>query len=303
MVFTILRAIRVHQWIKNLSLFAAIIFTGNLFDPFFFVQTFYGFIVFCLLSSSSYLFNDMIDLPLDRIHPEKKNRPLASGTLSLKTAKVLFAVLAVGGIAGAFMLGYAFFLIALLFYTIHIFYSLLLKKHSLVDILSIASSFLLRVFAGEVLTGLHIPIWLTFSVIFVSLFIASCKRRAELLTGGKTTRPALEHYRAQLLDFYNSTFATGAIIAYAMFTFEAQSPNFNPVVNEFLQFVFPQALGRKWLMVSTLPLIIVAIMRYAQLIYERRMGEAPEKLLTTDKTLLVTIGLWGLSVILFIYVL
>ena len=303
MIITILRAIRVNQWIKNLSLFAAIIFTGNLFDPVFFNRTVYGFIVFCLLSSSSYLFNDMIDLPLDRIHPKKRNRPLASGEISLRTARILFVLLAVSGIVGAFMLGYAFFLLSLVFYTIHIVYSLLLKKHSLVDILSIASSFLLRVFAGEVITGLHIPIWLTFSVIFVSLFIASCKRRAELLTVGKTSRPALEHYRAQLLDFYNSTFATAAIIAYAMFTFEAQTPSFNPVVNEFLQFVFPAALGRKWLMVSTLPLIIVGIMRYAQLIYEKRQGEAPEKLLATDKALLAVIGLWGLSVILFIYLL
>ena len=84
---------------------------------------------------------------------------------------------------------------------------------------------------------------------------------------------------------------------------EAQTPSFNPVVNEFLQFVFPAALGRKWLMVSTLPLIIVGIMRYAQLIYEKRQGEAPEKLLATDKALLAVIGLWGLSVILFIYLL
>src|SRR3989344_974179 len=302
-ILILLHAIRVNQWIKNFSLYAAIIFTGRLFDPDLFVLTTIGFLIFSFLSSASYLFNDLLDAPLDRLHPTKKNRPIASGELSKSPAIVLFVFLAVSGLTTAYLVSVAFFLISLVFFAIHIIYSLWLKHHSLMDILSIASSFLLRVFAGEVITGLHIPIWLTFSVIFVSLFIASCKRRAELLTVGKTSRPALEHYRAQLLDLYNSTFATAAIIAYAMFTFEAQTPSFNPVVNEFLQFVFPAALGRKWLMVSTLPLIIVGIMRYAQLIYEKRQGEAPEKLLATDKALLAVIGLWGLSVILFIYLL
>lgn len=299
----ILHTIRALQWIKNLSLFAPIIFTGHLLEPFFFIQTIYGFLVFCALSSASYIFNDIRDLPLDIKHPQKKHRPIASGQISIPEAKVLFVILAGAGLFGAWSLSNAFFLTSLLFFSIHIAYSLALKQHSLLDILSIASSFLLRVFAGEVLTGLHIPIWLTFSVIFLSLFIASCKRRSELLTVGKTTRPALEHYRAQLLDFYNSTFATGAIIAYAMFTFQAASPSFNPVISEFLEFVFPAALGRKWLMVSTLPLIIVGIMRYAQLIYEKELGEAPERLVTSDKFLVITVGLWGLSVILFIYIL
>lgn len=302
-IIIILRAVRAIQWIKNFSLFAPIIFTGHLFDIEFFTITFYGFLVFCSLSSASYVFNDLRDMPLDRKHPRKKYRPIASGELSIKSAKTLFGILVALGLGGAFALGSGFFLISLLFLVIHLAYSVALKQHSLLDILAIASSFLLRVFAGEVLTGLHIPIWLTFSVIFLSLFIASCKRRSELLTVGKRTRPALEHYRAQLLDFYNSTFATGAIITYAMFTFQAASPEFNPVINEFLEFVFPAALGRKWLMVSTLPLIIVGIMRYAQLIYERELGEAPERLVTKDKILIGSVGLWGFSVILFIYIL
>ena len=302
-ILILLHAIRVNQWIKNFSLYAAIIFTGRLFDPDLFVLTTIGFLIFSFLSSASYLFNDLLDAPLDRLHPTKKNRPIASGELSKSPAIVLFVFLAVSGLTTAYLVSLAFFLISLVFFAIHIIYSLWLKHHSLMDILSIASSFLLRVFAGEVITGLHIPIWLTFSVIFLSLFIASCKRRSELLVVGKTTRPALEHYRAQLLDFYNSTFATGAIIAYAMFTFLAQPPDFNPVIQDFLQFVFPQALGRKWLMVSTLPLIVVGIMRYAQLIYERLQGEAPERLVTTDKMLMTILALWGISVILFTYLL
>lgn len=302
-VITLLHLIRVHQWIKNLSLYASIIFTGNLFKLDFLSIATIGFFIFCILSSASYVFNDLVDAPLDRKHPKKKFRPIASGEVTRTQAKIIFILLALSGLVGAFLLSTAFFLIVVVFFSIHIAYSLVLKKYALWDILSIASSFMLRIFAGEILTGLHIPIWLTFSVIFLSLFIASCKRRSELLTvGNTTTRPALEHYRAQLLDFYNSTFATGAIITYAMFTF-TEPVHFNSVIQDFLIFVFPAALGRKWLMVTTLPLIMVGIMRYAQLIYERELGEAPERLVTSDKILLGTVLLWGLSVVLFTYVL
>lgn len=302
-LFIIVKAIRVHQWIKNLSLFAAIIFTGNLFSPLHFLLSFKGFFVFSFLSSASYLLNDIRDAPLDRQHPIKKHRPIASGALPESTARFLFIVLMIIGLVGAWNISFSFFLISILFIGIHVAYTLWFKEYALLDILLIASSFLIRVFAGEILTGLHIPVWLSFSVIFLSLFIASCKRRSELVTVGNKTRPALEHYRAQLLDFYNSTFATGTIITYAMFTFESKAPRFNPIIHDFLLYVFPEALGRKWLMVITLPLIIVGIMRYAQLIYEKSLGEAPERLLTSDKPLLAIVALWGFSVILFTYIL
>lgn len=314
-VRAIIYLIRVHQWIKNLSLYASIIFSGKLFDlsyglpmgmpvlsEYFWLTTL-GFIVFCLLSSASYVFNDINDIELDRKHPTKRYRPLASGKVTLNEARTLFIVLAVAGLLGAFLLKPGFFLISLIFFAIHISYTLWLKRFALWDILCIASSFMIRIFAGEVLTGLHIPIMLTFSVIFISLFIASCKRRSELVRVGNASRPALEQYRAQLLDFYNSTFATGTIITYALFSFEAEPIQFNSLIHDFLFYVFPAALGRKWLMVTTLPLVIIGIMRYAQLIYEGKMGEAPERIVTHDKTLIVTVGLWGLGVVLFTYVL
>lgn len=308
-LFAILKLVRVHQWIKNLSLFASVIFTGKLFRnqyftfSEFFELTILGFLVFCALSSASYIFNDIMDTSLDQKHPQKKLRPIASGAVTRTEAIILFVLFAAIGLYGAFLLKTSFFLISLLFFSIHIVYTLWLKRFALWDIVSIASSFMLRIFAGEVLTGLHIPIMLTFSVIFVSLFIASCKRRSELIKIGNQSRPALEHYRAQLLDFYNSTFATGTIITYALFTFEAEPVQFNPLIHDFLFYVFPAALGRKWLMVTTLPLIILGIMRYAQLIYERELGEAPERIVTSDKTLITIVGLWGISVILFTYIL
>ena len=302
-IFLLLKTIRINQWIKNFSLFAALVFTGQLFNSNYLFITFLGFLVFCGLSSASYIFNDLIDRKLDRKHPQKKYRPIASGEISVPVAVELLFVFAFFSLVTAFILSISFFLLSLLFFTLHIFYTLYFKKHALLDILTIASSFLIRVFAGEILTGYHIPIWLTFSVIFLSLFIASCKRRSELILEGSKTRPTLLHYRKQLLDFYNSTFATGTIITYAMFTFEAKPVTFNSFVREFLLFTFPEALGRKWLMVITLPLVIVGIMRYAQLIYERDLGEAPEKVVTTDKPLIISLALWAVSVVLFLYIL
>ncbi|MCR4264409.1 MAG: UbiA prenyltransferase family protein [Candidatus Roizmanbacteria bacterium] len=303
-VTAVIQLIRVNQWIKNFSLFAAIIFTGELFNPVRFTETTAGFLVFCALSSASYVFNDLVDAHLDRRHPQKKKRPLASGIISKPEGLIICTLLLLLGLLSAYLLSFSFFVISLVFVVIHVSYTLWLKQHALFDILLIAGSFMIRVFAGEVLTGLHIPIWLTFSVIFLSLFIASCKRRSELRNTGDKTRPALEHYRIQLLDFYNSTFATGTIIAYAMFTFIPEPERFTPLLNEFLEFTFPALIGRKWLMVTTLPLIIVGIMRYAQLIYERTtVGEAPERIVTSDKTLIITLALWGTMVILFTNVL
>lgn len=300
----IFKALRPHQWIKNLSLYGAIIFSGNLFNLNLFWQATLGFLVFSALSSASYIFNDIIDEPFDKKHPVKKNRPIASGLLKKSTATEIAFILAFAGIAASFFVNIYFFIMSAVFLLLHIFYTLYFKKQALLDILLIASSFLIRIFSGQVATGLHLPIWLMFSVIFLSLFIASCKRRSELSAEGATTRPTLLQYRTQLLDFYNSTFATGTIVTYAMFTFQNPPPVFNRTVTEFLLFTFPQLIGRKWLMATTLPLVLIGIMRYAQLIYEREgSGEAPEKLVTSDKPLIWTIVAWGISIVLFTYIL
>ena len=297
---SIFKLIRVNQWIKNFSLFAAIIFTGHLFDTEMFIRTSAGFLIFCALSSASYIVNDISDVEFDRKHPQKRNRSIASGEVTIFEALILTLLLLIFGLTGSYLLGLGFFAVSLVFVLIHFGYTLWLKQHALFDILLIASSFMIRVFAGEILTALHIPVWLQFSVIFLSLFIASCKRRSELRHTGGKTRPALEHYKIQLLDFYNSTFATGTIVAYAMFTFIPEPETFTPLINEFLEFAYPAAIGRKWLMVTTLPLIIVGIMRYAQLIYEStNAGEAPERIVMSDKVLITTLGLWGFMVVLF----
>lgn len=294
------QATRPAQWVKNLSLYASIIFTGQLFNPSLFLITTLGFIVFCILSSASYLLNDIIDAPLDRLHPEKKKRPIASGGVSINVAFETLALLALLGLASAFILSPSFFIIASSFFLLHIAYSLYLKKVAVLDILAISLSFILRVLAGIILTGFYIPVWLLLTVLFLSLFIATSKRKSELELSGPSTRPSLDHYRERLLDFYASTFANSTMITYALFAYLEEPPHFSNIKG-LLSELTPNLLGRKWMMI-TIPFIIIGIMRYAQLIYEKQAGEKPEKLITSDIPLITSIVLWGITVIFIIYV-
>lgn len=294
-------ALRPTQWLKNLILFAAITFNGWLFDADLLTRVFFGFIAFCLLSSASYIINDLKDLPFDIKHPVKKNRPLASGKVGKTEAVILALLLIIAGFYSAYSLSIGFLFIAAAFFFLHVGYTFFLKNMAIFDILMIAFSFSLRGFAGEILTGLHIPIWLMLTIIFLSLFIASAKRHSELLRmGDSSTRPALDAYRERLLDFYATTFATATLISYALFVFFEQPPTFNMYMREFLHFVSPFALERKWL-ILTFPFVLLGIMRYAKIVYERKGGEAPEKLVTQDFPLLLTVLGWGAAVITIIY--
>ncbi len=298
----LLVAIRPYQWIKNMAIFAAIIFTGQLFNPPLLEKTIIGFFSLCLLSSASYLFNDIIDAPYDRLHPVKKKRPIAAKKLSVNTAFQAAIFLLFLGLSTAYFLGFSFFLLSLIFAGLHFSYTLFLKKHALWDILSIASSFVLRTYAGEVLTGYHIPVWLMFSVIFLSLFIASGKRRSELVKEGKKTRKALHHYHEKLLDFYLALFADATLLSYSLFTFTTPPPSFRPRIFNFLLTIYPKGIDRKWMMIS-IPFVILGVMRYAQLIFLSEKGEQPAKALASDSLLLFSILGWGITIVSVLYVL
>lgn len=300
--FALLKALRPNQWIKNFILFAAIIFNGRLFDINYFVLTLVGFIIFCMLSSASYLFNDIIDMRYDKLHPLKNKRPLASGQIKLNLASETAFILGLFGLISALFLSVNFFVISAIFTLLHIFYSLLLKKHAVLDILSIAFSFILRAFAGEILTGYHLPFWLFLTILFVALFVAATKRHAELLHQGSVTRPALFQYRERLLDSYTSMFGSASIIAYSLFAFIEEPIQFTGPLKQFLVNVAPLVIERKW-MVTTIPFIIYGLMRYAQLAYEGTAGEQPEKIITKDIPLIISIVGWGLSIITILYIL
>jgi len=301
-VSAIIEALRPNQWIKNLSLFAATILTGQLFNPQVFSANFWAFISFCSLSSSSYLINDLIDVDKDRLHPVKKNRPLARGAISKNNAISISVFLAVLGLSIAFSINSGFFAVAVIFILMQYSYSLFIKNKALLDIIGIAFFFILRTYAGEIATGYHLPVWVMLAVIFLALFIASGKRRSELYHTGKITRKALEGYNKSLLSFYTTIFAVCTLISYAMFTFLAEPLRFGGIIHQFLLDNFPGALDRKWWMVTLLP-VIFGIMRYGQIIFEMQEGERPERVIATDIPLLGAVLVWGLMIITIMYVL
>jgi len=300
-VLVYMRALRVNQWMKNFIVFTAIIFSGTLFEAQLFIQTLVAFGIFCLLSSTSYLLNDIIDYPYDIKHPVKKNRPIASGQINIHHATFLVFILTIISLLISLLVSLPFFFLSLVFILLHFFYSLYLKKYPTIDIFSISFSFMLRAFAGEVVTGYHIPIWLLLTIFFVSLFMATIKRHSELVAHGKETRESLYRYKEHYLDFLTNTFATSTIIAYATYTYVEKIPQVKTVFSDYIGILFPALEVRKWMMV-TVPLVVYGVARYAQLLYEKDQGERPEKIITQDKPLVVTIVSWVTIIVLLIYV-
>ncbi len=296
------RAMRVNQWIKNLIVFTTVIFTGKLFDIGVVWTAFLAFCIFCLLSSTSYLLNDIIDYPYDRKHPIKRYRPIASGEISMQQATFSVFILTIISLLLSLLFSVSFFFLALLFILLHFFYSLYLKKFPTVDIFSISFSFMIRAFAGEVVTGYHIPSWLLLTIFFISLFMATVKRHAELITHGRETRESLYRYQEHFLDFLTNTFATGTILAYATYTYQERIPQVDTVFSALFRAYLPGFEAKKWIMI-TIPLVVYGIARYAQLLYEKVEGERPEKIITKDIPLVTTILSWVFIIVLLIYVL
>lgn len=262
-----------------------------------------------MASSGSYIINDLVDIEKDRLHPFKKNRPIASGKISRSLAIALIILLIAGSFYLAKQVSTSFVLVLILFYGLHLSYSFYFKNIILLDILVIAASFILRVFAGEIATGYHIDIWLFLTVISGALFLAIGKRRSELTLlssqeGSITakTRSTLTHYSERMLDVYISMFANSTWITYAFYTFLQSPPVLRRSVGTFFdQYNLDILTDRKWLMM-TIPLVIYAIMRYLQLIYEKNEGESPEKVLLTDRPLIVTAVILAMMLFGIIYI-
>lgn len=308
LIYNILRLIRPRQWIKNLAIFAAITFAGQLFNPFVFSTVLLGFFVFCGLSSATYIINDIFDVEKDRLHPFKKYRPLPSGDVPIPLAALLAVFLVVICLIIAQNITPTFFLAVLTYLIIQFLYSSLVKGIAVLDIMAIAAGYILRVYAGEFASGFHISVWLLLTTISISLFIAIGKRRSELTlisneVGANiaATRKSLSHYSERLLDVYASIFATSTFISYALFTFlenvGTTRMNIGPIS---LSDFFPTLFQRKWLMVTIIP-VVYGLMRYLQDIYEKNEGESPEKVLLSDRPLLITVVTWIILVIFIIY--
>jgi len=287
---SILQAARPVHWIKNLALFAALIFTGGLYNEALLVKVIWAIVTFNLVTSASYIFNDVLDAKRDSLHPIKKYRPIASGKLSPSLALTVALTLAIVALALAKGLNPLFFLVVVGYLTLQIFYSLGLKNLAIIDILVIAAGFIIRVYAGAFVIDAHLSVWFLLCVISVALFLAAGKRRAELnLLPSGITRKSLTNYKRELLNSYVTMFGNAAWMSWALFTF-FESPRASLPVWLFLAELSRATTVNKLLMV-TIPVTIFGIMRYESLIFEGR-SEAPEKLLLTDVALISSVVLW-----------
>jgi 4-hydroxybenzoate polyprenyltransferase len=284
----LLVSLRPEQWTKNLLVFAGLLFGGRLVDPGSIAFATATFAIFCALSGSVYLFNDIIDREADRAHPLKCSRPIATGELPVRTAVMTAGFLGAAAIQGAVLMAPALAAVAGAYLILLFAYTTLLKHIVIVDVLTIAAGFVLRAVAGAVAVSVPISQWLLVCTTLLALFLALSKRRHELtlLADAATDhRRILTEYSPYLLDQMVSVVTASTLVAYA---FYATSP-------ETAERLGTDRLG------LTIPFVLYGIFRYLYLVHQKRGGGSPSTLLLTDRPLLACVALWVLSVILILY--
>jgi 4-hydroxybenzoate polyprenyltransferase len=290
MLLDLLKEMRPRQWTKNAVLFAALVFDRQLTPSHLpqILRTLAGFIIFCLLSSVVYIINDIADVESDRQHPEKRNRPIASGKLPISTATGFAAGLLVLIAPISFFMSTGFGLVASAYFFINLSYSKWIKHVALLDVFSLASGFVLRVAAGVTLIQVErFSPWLYVVTTLGALYLGFGKRRAELAllaNGANSTRRVLDGYTLTLLDQFITIVSATTIIAYSLYTFSA--PN----------------LPSNHAMMLTIPFVLYGVFRYLYLIQVTHRAGAPEEVLLSDRPLQLTILLWSISVLLVFYV-
>lgn len=296
LIVAIVKVARPVHWIKNISIFAAIFLTGFLFDKNQLPQVVLAFIAFCFATSSTYVLNDILDVKKDILHPVKKFRPIASGALSIPLAVLEALILAGVALFLSAEINSLFFFLVVGYLVLQFFYSLGLKNIAIIDIIVIATGFVIRVYAGAFVINAHLSVWFLLCVISVALFLASGKRRAELnLIGGENpiTRKSLGDYKRELLNSFVTMFANASWMSWALFTFYESPKATLPVWMALAELSKTTTVDK--LLMLTIPVTIFGIMRYESLIFEDR-SETPEKLLLTDKSLIIAVGIWVLLV-------
>ncbi len=280
------------QWTKNFVLFAGVVFSRRFHEFDLVERSFLGFIVFCLLSGAVYLLNDVLDRRRDREHPDKKDRPVTTGLLSPVTASAVAVALVAVLLPLSWFLGRSFFLLALLFVLLNVVYSVLLKRAVILDAFSISFSFLLRAAAGvvvlhPVIPGLELSPWLLICTLFLSLFLAFCKRRYEIcaLRDAGEHRDALREYTPMLLDQLVGLTAAATLLSYSIYTVWPNTVEKFSTVN----------------LVFTVPFVGFGLMRYLYLVYSRNEGGDPSGVLLLDRGILIDVFLWFLAVMLVLW--
>lgn len=283
---------RPRQWSKNLILFAGLIFSKNLMNGGMVVRSAAAFMVFCLLSGMVYTINDLIDLSEDRLHDSKRHRPLASGALSPRLAVAWLVLVGAVALGAAAAVGGRFLLISCGFLAFNLAYSTFFKNIVVLDVISIAISFIIRAIAGVVALnslGLALTIspWLLVVTFFLSLFLGLCKRRHEFVSmeNAAQHRRTLDAYSLQLLDQLINMTATATLLAYSIYTIWPETV---------------QHFGTTGLM-YTIPIVVGGLTRYMFLVYRRNKGGDPSEMLLNERSLWIAVVAWFVCVALIIY--
>jgi 4-hydroxybenzoate polyprenyltransferase len=279
---------RPHQWTKNFVVFAAIVFAQRLFRLHDITLTAIAFISFCAISSFGYIINDISDVEADRHHPEKRNRPLASGDLEVGEATTLALALAAIGAILSIVLGRDFMIVATLYVSLQTAYSLYLKRLVIMDVITVAIAFVLRAFAGGVAIHVAVSPWLVFITFVLALLLALTRRRHELITLGPRAalhRSALSQYNVPLIDQMISIVAAATLVGYMIYT---ASPEVE------------HKLGTNHLYL-TVPFVVFGILRYLYMVHERGEGGDPARLLLKDRPLLLAVVMWIAADLLLLY--
>jgi 4-hydroxybenzoate polyprenyltransferase len=284
----LLQSLRPAQWAKNVFVLAPLVFGGMLLDSRVTLRAVLALVAFCCASSAVYLVNDIRDREEDRRHPLKRLRPIAAGTLPVPVAAM--AVLALAGAAAllSVRLGRPFALVLGVYFVLNVLYTLWLKHMVILDVMSIAISFVLRVEAGATATGIEVSRWLFLCTIFLALFLAFSKRRHEitlLAHEAAGQRPVLDHYSPAFLDQMINVVTASSVVSYALYC----------VAPETVEKYHTQDL------VFTIPLVLYGIFRYLYLMYQRPGERNPTEAILRDMPFLINILLWGLVVVWIVY--
>lgn len=279
---------RIKQWVKNGLIFAALVFDRQLTNPTAFARTLAGFFLFCILSSTVYIINDILDVEADRQHPRKKNRPIASGKLSIKAAWITAGIYLIATFICAYLLSPGFLIIAICYFVLNLAYSIRLKHIVLIDVVVLSIGFVLRVGGGVSLIQVErFSPWLYVVTFLLALYLGFGKRRAEmtlLSSSAANHRKVLDGYSLPFLDQIMMMISGTTIIAYCLYTFSA--PN----------------LPANHTMMLTIPFVVYGLLRYLQLTEIQEINLAPDEVLLVDRPLQIDIFLWGLSVLAIFYI-
>lgn len=277
----IVKLLRVQHYIKNLFIFLPLLFSFSFANVETFIDTFFVFLLFSLLASSVYIFNDFLDINEDRVHPTKKNRPLASGSVSKKSGVLLIIALSVASLGLSLLLSTTLFGILLLYFVLNIFYSIKLKHIAILDIFIIASGFVLRLEAGSSVADIELSMWITSMTFLLALFLALAKRRDDVLLSldGQQTRKNIDGYNLEFVNASMVLMAGVVIVSYIMYTI-------SPAVTA--------RLGTEYLYLTSF-FVILGILRYMQITFVEENSGSPTKVVIKDTFLKLTIFFWLLS--------